>query len=155
MVRLVLLSDVSEEFPKNTSSSFTVRLPEPLQLDEGEGEVGLLSLAMLDARLRLDDLTDTFSVSDGVVLMRAIVGLLEWGQTVKVQLSNVDLLDTHCPVFHWEARRQNDDGPPLNDDGVVDDALNLVENTICRKPWVRPTSNFIIRGISTWTQVRT
>ena len=57
MVRLVLLRDASEEYPKNTSSIFTVRLPEALQLGDGEWEVCLLSLAMPDAGLRLDELT--------------------------------------------------------------------------------------------------
>ena len=34
--------------------------------------------------------------------MKTIVGLMEWMQPVKVQLSNADLLDTHRPKFHWE-----------------------------------------------------
>ena len=75
----MLLSDVSEEFPKNTSSSFTVRLPEPLLLDEGKWVVRLLSLAMPGAGLRLDELTTasadclveaTYLLGDRFVIIR-------------------------------------------------------------------------------------
>ena len=55
MTRVMLLSDMSQEFPNNTSTPFKVRLSEPLRLDDGEWEVGLLSLAMPDAGLWLDE----------------------------------------------------------------------------------------------------
>ena len=60
MTRLVLLSNASKEFPNNNSSRFTVRLSEPLQLEEeGVWEVGLSSLSMPDAGLHLDELTSS------------------------------------------------------------------------------------------------
>ena len=54
MVCLVLLSDVSKEFHDNTSSAFKVQLSEPMCLEDGEWEVGFLSLRMPDAGLGLD-----------------------------------------------------------------------------------------------------
>ena len=130
MTRLVLLSDASKEFPTSTSSCFTVRLSEPLQLEEeGIWEVGLLSLSMSDAGLRLDkltatdtshlvwvsflvdvtvqftvdDLTKMFSITDGEGLMKSIMGLLEWMQTETVQMSATQYVrDAHRPTFHWE-----------------------------------------------------
>ena len=59
MVRLVLLCDVSEEVPNNTSSDFTVRLSEPLRLEERQWQVGLLSLSLRGAGLRLDELNSS------------------------------------------------------------------------------------------------
>ena len=46
--RLTLISDPTDEFPKNTNNSFKVRLPEPLSL-QGEGwHASLLSLTVPD-----------------------------------------------------------------------------------------------------------
>ena len=53
MERLVLISDVSSEFPGNTASSFKVRLPRALQY-EGEWEVTLISISLPDEGLNLD-----------------------------------------------------------------------------------------------------
>ena len=53
MNRIVLVSDPTEEFPTNTSSSFKVRLPVPLTL-KGEGwKVGLAAISTPDAALDL------------------------------------------------------------------------------------------------------
>ena len=57
MDRVVLLSDVSPEFPNNTSSSFKVRLPHPVKFD-GDWEVGLTSVSMPDQGLDLKELLD-------------------------------------------------------------------------------------------------
>ena len=72
MTRLVLLSDASKEFPTDSSSRFTVRLSEPLQFkEEGVWEVGLLSLSMPGAGLRLDEFTS--SESDDLVWVSYLV----------------------------------------------------------------------------------
>ena len=57
MDRVVLLSDVSPEFPNNTGSSFKVRLPHPVKFD-GDWEVGLTSVSMPDQGLDLKELLD-------------------------------------------------------------------------------------------------
>ena len=57
MNRVVLLSDVSPEFPNNTSSSFKVRLPHPVKFD-GDWEVGLTFVSMPDQGLDLKELLD-------------------------------------------------------------------------------------------------
>ena len=57
MNRIVLVSDPTEEFPTNTTSSFKVRLPVPLEL-KGEGwKVGLATISTPDAALDLARLT--------------------------------------------------------------------------------------------------
>ena len=51
----------------------------------------------------VDDLTNTFAITDGVGLIKAIVGLLDWVQTVNVQTGRAQYVrDTHLPTFHWE-----------------------------------------------------
>ena len=58
MNRIVLVSDPTAEFPKNTTSSFKVRLPVPLEL-KGEGwKVGLAAISTPDAALDLARLTN-------------------------------------------------------------------------------------------------
>ena len=106
-MRIVLLSDTSKDFPDNTNSAFKVRLPEPLHLEDGPWQVGLISLSMPDVGLNLDTLTgdrtanliettyvlnrnvlkwatvsmaevaDHFTIIDGVKLMKIIVGQLQ------------------------------------------------------------------------------
>ena len=57
MNRIVLVSDPTKEFPTNTTSSFKVRLPVPLEL-KGEGwKVGLASISTPDATLDLTRLS--------------------------------------------------------------------------------------------------
>ena len=56
-----------------------------------------------DARFTVNDLTKTFSITDGVRLMKAIVGMLEWVQMETVQMgSHHYVWDPHPPTFHWE-----------------------------------------------------
>ena len=50
MEPVVLLSDVSLEFPKNTSSAFKVCLPHPVQFD-GNWEVGVVSVSVPDQEI--------------------------------------------------------------------------------------------------------
>ena len=58
MNRLVLVSDPTKEFPNNTTSSFKVRLPVPLEM-KGEGwKVGLAAISTPDAALDLTRLSD-------------------------------------------------------------------------------------------------
>ena len=58
MNRIVLVSDATKEFPKNTTSSFKVRLPVPFEL-KGEGwKVGLAAISTPDAALDLARLTN-------------------------------------------------------------------------------------------------
>ena len=58
MNRIVLVSDPTTEFPKNSTSSFKVRLPVPLEL-KGEGwKVGLAAISTPDAGLDLSRLAD-------------------------------------------------------------------------------------------------
>ena len=128
---------MSEEFPKNISSDFTVRLLEPLQLEERAWEAVLLSLSIPDTRLQLDeftmfhadhlvwvnyladntvrkdaqftvdDLTKTFSITDGVGLMKAIVGMLECMHMETVQTSAHDyddLILSHKDFVIWPNR---------------------------------------------------
>ena len=58
MNRIVLVSDPTKEFPTNTTSSFKVRLPVPLEL-KGEGwKVGLAAISTPDAALDLARLTN-------------------------------------------------------------------------------------------------
>ena len=52
----MLLSDVSNEFPHNTSSAFKERLLKPLHLKDREWVMGLLSFSMPDAGLWPNDL---------------------------------------------------------------------------------------------------
>ena len=47
-----------KKFTDNTSSRFKVQLSEPLNLTKGPWDVGLLSLSMPDARLKLQELSD-------------------------------------------------------------------------------------------------
>ena len=49
--------DVSPEFPHNTSSSFKVRLLDPVKFD-GDWEVGLTSVSIPDQGLDLKELLD-------------------------------------------------------------------------------------------------
>ena len=58
MNRLVLVSDPTKEFPNNTTSSFKIRLPVPLEM-KGEGwKVGLAAISTPDAALDLTRLSD-------------------------------------------------------------------------------------------------
>ena len=58
MNRIVLVSDPTTEFPNNTTSSFKVHLPVPLEL-KGEGwKVGLAGISTPDAGLGLSRLAD-------------------------------------------------------------------------------------------------
>ena len=69
MNRIVLVSDPTEEFPTNTTSSFKVRLPVPLTL-KGEGwKVGLAAISTPDAALDLARLTT--AVNPRVVMVGA------------------------------------------------------------------------------------
>ena len=58
MNRIVLVSDPTTEFPKNTTSSFMVRLPVPLELKGERWKVGLAAISTPDAALDLARLTN-------------------------------------------------------------------------------------------------
>ena len=61
MNRIVLVSDPTKEFPTNTTSSFKVRLPVPLEL-KGEGwNMGLAAISTPDAALDLSRSTNAFN----------------------------------------------------------------------------------------------
>ena len=69
MNRIVLVSDPTKEFANNTTSSFKVRLPVPLEL-KGEGwKVGLAAISTPDATLDLARLTN--AVNPRVFRVRA------------------------------------------------------------------------------------
>ena len=57
MNRIVLVSDPTKEFPTNTTSSFKVRLPVPLELKGDGWKVGLAAISTPDAALDLSRLT--------------------------------------------------------------------------------------------------
>ena len=110
-MRVVFLSDTFKELPKNTSSAFQVRLPEPffLQLEDGSWEVGLSSDALTEDRtanvieaayvlnghqlkwasVSLADL-DPFTINEGVELMKVIVYRIQWTRTWNAQLSRAE-----------------------------------------------------------------
>ena len=79
-MRVVLLSDTSKEFPENTSSAFKVRLPKPLQLEDGLWEVDLSSVSLPDAGFNLDALTDDRTAN----LIKAAYLMNEPGRTGSV-----------------------------------------------------------------------
>ena len=58
MNRIVVVSDASKEFPDNTTSSFKVRLPIPLEMKGGGWKVGLAAISTPDATLDLARLTN-------------------------------------------------------------------------------------------------
>ena len=61
MNRIVLVSDPTKEFPTNNTSSFKVRLPEPLELKGGGWKVGLAAISTPDATLDLSRLTNAIN----------------------------------------------------------------------------------------------
>ena len=100
MNRIVLVSDPTKEFPTNTSSSFKVRLPVPLEL-KGEGwKVGLAAISTPDASLDLSRLVT--AVNPGVF---------------KVGCKLVDNVTDPGPI-HYQTTMQIKD--ILHDPGVVD-----------------------------------
>ena len=100
MNRIVLVSDPTKEFPTNTTSSFKVRLPVPLEL-KGEGwKVGLAAISTPDATLDLSKLVT--AVNPGVF---------------KVGCKLVDSVTDPAPVHHQTTMQIKD---ILHDPGVVD-----------------------------------
>ena len=100
MNRIVLVSDPTKEFPTNTTSSFKVRLPVPLEL-KGEGwKVGLAAISTPDASLDLSKLVT--AVNPGVF---------------KVGCKLVDSVTDPAPVHHQTTMQIKD---ILHDPGVVD-----------------------------------
>ena len=93
MSRVVLLSGA---VPYNTNSRFKLCLPTPLSLTDGYWEVGLLSLSMADAGVAphylvqtmmfsMDDLLETFCITSGLELMKAILEVVYWKQNYELQ----------------------------------------------------------------------
>ena len=100
MNRIVLVSDRTTEFPDNTTSSFKVRLPVPLEL-KGEGwNVGLAAISTPDAALDLARLTN--AVNPRVLMVGAKLA---------------DSLTDPSPV-HLQTKIEIKD--VTNDPGVVD-----------------------------------
>ena len=101
MNRIVLVSDPTTEFPKNSTSSFKVRLPVPLEL-KGEGwKVGLAAISTPNAALDLARLVN--AVNPRVLVVGA-------------KLAN-NLRDDDIP-FHLQTKIEIKD--VTNDPGVVD-----------------------------------
>ena len=98
-MRMVLLSNTSKEFPDNTNSAFKVRLPNPLHLEDGLWEVGLISLPMPDVGLKVDALTDnkTANLIETAQLMKIIVNQMQWLQTWKTQVSKWEFREGDGP----------------------------------------------------------
>ena len=101
MNRIVLVSDPTKEFPTNTTSSFKVRLPAPLEL-KGEGwNVGLAAISTPDAALDLSRLTN--AVNPRVLIVGAKL---------------VNSLRADAIPYHHQTIMQIKD--LLHDPGVVD-----------------------------------
>ena len=101
MNSIVLVSDPTKEFPTNTTSSFKVRLPAPLEL-KGEGwNVGLAAISTPDAALDLSRLTN--AVNPRVLIVGAKL---------------VNSLRADAIPYHHQTIMQIKD--LLHDPGVVD-----------------------------------
>ena len=112
MNRIVLVSDPTTEFPKNTTSSFKVRLPVPLEL-KGEGwKVGLASISTPDAALDLARLST--AVNPRVFMVNAkLVGSLAQSEKPVAYRSMVNIKD-------------------LTNDPSVQDGVTLMKSLITR-----------------------
>ena len=86
---VVLVSDTSKEFPKNTNSAFKVQLPEPLQLEDRLWEVALSSVSLPDAGLNLDALTNdrTANLIEAAFFLDSSTSQLKWAT---VSLADLD-----------------------------------------------------------------
>ena len=112
MNRIVLVSDPTKEFPTNTTSSFKVRLPVPLEL-KGEGwKVGLASISTPDATL---DLTRLSTAVNSRVFMVNVKLMSSLAQGVK-------------PVAHRSIIKITD----LTNDPSVQDGVTLMKSLIAR-----------------------
>ena len=139
MNRIVLVSDPTAEFPNNTTSSFKVRLPVPLEL-KGEGwKVGLAAISTPDAALdlarlttavnprvamvgcklvrnltpnntpihvqttiQITELTNDPSVVDGVSLMKALIGKVQFNEMKEAQSKSKRLYDKFRVTYEWD-----------------------------------------------------
>ena len=109
MNRIVLVSDPTKEFPNNTTSSFKVRLPVPLEL-KGEGwKVGLATISTPDATLDLSRLVTAVNP-----------------RVFKVGCKLVDSLTDVAPVHHQTTMLIKD---ILHEPGVVD-GVSLMKSLI-------------------------
>ena len=109
MNRIVLVSDPTKEFPTNTTSSFKVRLPVPLEL-KGEGwKVGLAAISTPDATLDLSKLVTAVNP-----------------RVFKVGCKLVDSVTDPAPVHHQTTMQIKD---ILHDPGVVD-GVSLMKSLI-------------------------
>ena len=112
MNRIVLVSDPTKEFATNTTSSFKVRLPVPLEL-KGEGwKVGLASVSTPDATLDLTRLST--AVNPRVFMVNAKL-LASLAQGVK-------------PIAHRSTINIKD----LTNDPSVQDGVTLMKSLIAR-----------------------
>ena len=112
MNRIVLVSDPTKEFATNTTSSFKVRLPVPLEL-KGEGwKVGLASISTPDATLDLTRLST--AVNPRVFMVNAKL-MASLAQGVK-------------PVAHRSIVNIED----LTNDPSVQDGVSLMKSLITR-----------------------
>ena len=117
MNRLVLVSDRTKEFPTNTTSSFKVRLPVPLEL-KGEGwKVGLAAISTPDAALDLARLTN--AVNPRVVM-------------VGVKMVN-SLRAEDIPVHHQTIVQIKD----LTNDPSVVDGVSLMKPSSANRSFTR------------------
>ena len=123
-MRVVLFSDTSKDFPDKTSGDFKVRLPKPLQLEDGPWELGLSSVSppdagfdrtsnLIEAALFLNGYVlkwatvsmaglDQSTITDRVEFMKVIADQIQWIQTWNAQLSGKRFSDGDGPGFCWE-----------------------------------------------------
>ena len=119
MNRIVLVSDPTKEFSNNTTISFKVLLPVPLEL-KGEGwNVGLAAISTSDAALDLDLARLTNAVNPRAV-------------TVGAKL--VNSLRADDVPYHLQTIIQIKD--LTNDPGVVD-GVNLMKALIGKRTFTR------------------
>ena len=129
MDRVVLLSDVSPEFPNNTSSSFKVRLPHLVKFDGDSVSMPDQGLdlkelfdphkdSLLSNRYRVDadriftqtdtvhhdDLTrNQLAIVDGAGFMKALLHQMEWQRNTRLQsIRGGSVLDHPRVRFRWE-----------------------------------------------------
>ena len=112
MNRVVLVSDPTKEFPSNTTSSFKVRLPVPLEL-KGEGwKVGLAAISTPDATLDLSRLANAVNS--------------------RVFMVNAKLVASLAPGVRPVSHRSMVNIKDLTNDPSVQDGVTLMKSLITR-----------------------
>ena len=87
--RLTLISDPTDEFPKNTNNSFKVRLPEPLSLPGAGWHASLMSLTVPDqgqsnAIIAADPHTKVIKFKMSYVLRKWLTGMYRFAEVKTV-----------------------------------------------------------------------